>query len=180
MGDRIANSPQVENSIAKANGELAIGADLPFQKTWWRVERTLWGIFAVIVVAAVTGLLGRGDFAHAIYQSPDNALTFAYERIQRIDTPSTLTVHIAPQAVQAGHVTLWVGADTLRNFGLLRTAPIATEEIVQSDGELLVYPALPEPLNVHLFLRSTLVGFHRIDLQTHGSPQASVEALILP
>lgn len=180
MHDGASTSWEVTDSIGKVNGELAVGADMRFQKTWWRVERVLWGIFGIVMAAALAGLLGRGAVSHTTYHSPDSALSFEYERIQRIDTPSTLTLHFPPQVVQSGHVALWIGAETLRDFGVQRTAPTAVEEIVQSDGEVLVFPALPQPLTVRLFLRSTVIGRHRIDLQVHGSAPASVDAMVLP
>ena len=56
---------EIEDSVAKVNGEVAVGSDLDFQRKWWRFERVLWTVLTLIVILDALGFFGRGWFAKA-------------------------------------------------------------------------------------------------------------------
>lgn len=53
----------VGDPIAKVNDEVAVGADLEFQKRWWAFERIVWLIFTGVIILDVLGFFGRGPVA---------------------------------------------------------------------------------------------------------------------
>ena len=82
----------VEDSVPKVDDEIAVGEDLEFQRRWWRFEKLVWTVFLIVIVCDLAGLFGRGWLAKAEASTPDRALTVSYERIERANTPSTMTL----------------------------------------------------------------------------------------
>ena len=101
-------SEPVEDSVAKVNDEVAVGEDLDFQRKWWRFENAAWVIFTLIIVLDLAGLFGRGPIAKAERRSADGTIDVKYERIERTDSPSILTVQFAQSAIQNGKIHLYV------------------------------------------------------------------------
>src|ERR1700721_4299350 len=101
-------SKTVEDSVAKVNDEVAVGEDLDFQRKWWRFENAAWVIFALIIVLDLAGLFGRGPIAKAERRSADSAIDVKYERIERTDSPSIMTINFGPSAITDGKIQLYV------------------------------------------------------------------------
>ncbi len=100
-------SAPVEDSVARVNDEIAVGEDLDFQRKWWRFENAAWVIFTLIIVLDLCGLFGRGPIAKAERRSADGSIDVKYERIERTDSPSILTVQFAQSAIQNGKIHLY-------------------------------------------------------------------------
>jgi hypothetical protein len=98
----------VEESVAKVNNEVAVGEDLEFQKKWWRFENAAWVVFSLIIVLDVCGLFGRGPLAHAERRTADGTIDVKYERIERSDSPSIMTIRFARPSIQGGKIQLYV------------------------------------------------------------------------
>jgi MFS family permease len=100
MADQPFKSP-VGDTVPRIDDQIAVGEDLEFQRKWWRFERIVWSIFVVILICDLLGLFGRGWLAKATRTTPDGALKLNYERIERADTPSIMTLHFNDAAIQS-------------------------------------------------------------------------------
>src|ERR1700679_3032394 len=56
-------SKPIDDSVAKVDGEVAVGEDLEFQRKWWKFERAVWLVFTLILVLTLAGAFGRGPRA---------------------------------------------------------------------------------------------------------------------
>ena len=92
----------VEDSVAKVNDEVAVGEDLDFQRKWWRFENAAWVFFTLIIILDLCGLFGRGPIAKAERHTADGTLDVKYERIERTDSPSILSISFGQSAIQDG------------------------------------------------------------------------------
>ena len=168
----------VEDSVAKVD-ELAVGEDLAVQRRWWGFERWTWRFFAVIVLLDFLGAFGRGPLANAHAHTPDGALTLDYERVERFNTPSIITIHLGSNAVQDGQVKLWVDDSVIKRLGNQRISPQPVSSTTVDSGVLYVFAAGVHPNSVQFALQPAFAGSSHftIRLVTHSSIQQPEDAL---
>jgi hypothetical protein len=99
-------SAPVKDPVLKVNDEIEVGEDLDFQRKWWRFEKVVWVVFAVIIVLDLAGLFGRGRIAKAERRSVDGIIDVNYECIERTDSPSMLSIAFGKSAIQDGKIRL--------------------------------------------------------------------------
>ncbi len=58
--------------------EIDVGYDFLFERRWGRFERGMWLFFVLLMVAGVTGLLGRGPLNH-VKKTAEDGTTIQYE-----------------------------------------------------------------------------------------------------
>jgi len=175
----------VQDSVARVNDELAVGSDLDFQRRWWKFERGVWIFFTLLIVLDVLGLFGRGPLANARLRASDGSVEVTYERVERHGTPSVLTVHFGPAAVQEGvvkngKVRLWVRHDLVKDLGNQRVSPQPESSTLERGGILYTFPAGPPPLAVQFSLQPTSVGPASVALQVPGRERLSANIFVMP
>jgi hypothetical protein len=69
---------------------LQINEDVPYQRKEWRVQRIIWVFIAVLLVAALAGLLGPGPLSSTTAGTP--AFQVEYLRFARWQAPQSLVV----------------------------------------------------------------------------------------
>jgi hypothetical protein len=141
-------------------GSLEIGQELDFQRQEWRVQRIGWVVMALIVLAGLLGLTGNGVLARATVSDPAELLRLEYARLDRVQTPTTLTVLIAGDAVVAEQVEVWVDREYLRGILIETIVPEPQEVRSAADGLLYVFAVdePEEPLTVSFDVRHTGFG----------------------
>jgi len=82
MAVETPTKPVREEPISKVNDEIEVGADLEFQKRWWRFENIVWWVFTCIIVLDVIGAFGHGWLAGAEMKSRDGSVDVKYDRIE--------------------------------------------------------------------------------------------------
>src|SRR4051794_15422996 len=142
----------VEETVPKVNDEIAVGADLEFQKKWWRFEFCAWVFFTLIVILDLLGAFGRGYLAKARAQASDDSFNIAYERVERFGTPSVLTVHFAQSAIHDGKVQLWASGNLVKELGAQRVVPQPTESVLADGGILYSFPTTAIPASAEFAL----------------------------
>ena len=131
----------VGDTVAKINGEVAVGEDLRFQRKWWMVERIVWILFLLIIIADLLGAFGREWLAKAHTIAPDKSLEIAYESVERFHAPSILTIKASPTAVQNGMLQLWVSQSIVKSLGKERVIPQPQSSAIGDQGILYTFPA---------------------------------------
>jgi hypothetical protein len=160
----------VEDTVAKVGNELAVGEDLQFQRKWWRFEKVAWLLFLIIVLLDVAGLFGRGPLAKASAVSSNHLMQINYERIERFSTPSILTIHFAPEAVQNGQIHLWVSDEVVKDLGNQRVIPQPASSRTGNGGIFYTFPSTPTPNSVEFALEPASPGVTHFQLRVFGDP----------
>ncbi|RRA48722.1 hypothetical protein [Acidipila sp. EB88] len=155
----------VEDSIAKVDNELAVGEDLDFQRRWWRFEKWIWRFFALLVLADIAGLFGRGPLAKAQKHTPDGAMHIKYERIERFSTPSILTIQLGPASVRKGTVHVWVSSSVVDRLGNQRVIPAPSQSEVVKDGVIYTFPADDVPSEIAFALQPADIGLSHLTIR---------------
>ena len=170
----------VTDSVAKTGGAIAVGEDLSFQQTWWKVERVVWALFALILIADVSGLLGRGPLSKAQAQTPDGSLRVKYEKVARANTPSIMTILPGDAAVHDGNFRLFVSDSVVKELGAQRVVPQPASSSLGNGGVTYTFPASTLPITVQIALQPSFVGSHAFRIGVPGEGMIERKVLVLP
>ncbi len=173
-------SKPVEDTISKVDNAVAVGEDLDFQRRWWRFERIMWSIFAVIIVLDVLGAFGRGVLAHAERHTPDGTLNVKYERIERASTPSIMSIRFGPEAIQDGKIQLFLTESVVKDLGAQRIIPQPLSSTIGNGGITYTFPATSTPAAVDIAFEPSFPGVHRFLLQVPGKQFVSARVAVVP
>jgi hypothetical protein len=170
----------VRDSVPKVAGDVAVGEDLEFQRKWWRFERVVWSIFALILICDLLGLFGRGWLAKAERSTPDRALTLDYERVQRASTPSAMTLHLGPPAVHDGHVQVFVSEDVIKPLGAQRISPQPAVSSLGDGGVTYTFDATGSTAVVEITSEPSLPGVHHFRMRVPGDAEIEASVVVVP
>jgi hypothetical protein len=118
-------------------GSLQVHQDLPHEKREWRIERAGWIAGALVLLAALAGLLGPGPLSSTAAGLPGSDLWVQYNRFARYQAPEILRVHLGPGALRAQQVRLSLSRDYVKNIELTHIDP--EPERVDAGPEALIY-----------------------------------------
>lgn len=173
--------PVSGDEVPKVDNAVAVGEDLRFQEQWWTFERVVWIVFAVILLADVLGVFGRGWLAKAELHNPESGIEVKYERVQRAMTPSVVSIQFLPSAVHNGSVQLYVSNSVVKALGTSRVIPQPERSAIGDGGVLYTFPAQGRaPLMVDLELQSSFPGVHPFTLQVPGLQATGGRIVVMP
>jgi hypothetical protein len=120
-------------------GELQINEDLGFQRRLWRFQTIGRIVMALVLVAALLGLLGPGLLSNgASDDSPQAGLGVKeYERFLRFMKPTTLRIGLEPGAVMEGEARIWLDRQYVEGFQIQHVTP--QPERVEAGSRGLTY-----------------------------------------
>ena len=170
----------VDDDVPKIEGKVAVGEDLAFQERWWGFERVIWSVFILIVLADVSGLLGRGPLSKSEACTPDGLLDVKYEHIERENTPSMMTIKPEGAAVQDGKVQLFVSDSLVRELGAQRVIPQPETSVVGNGGITYLFAASQAPMTIQIALQPSFIGLHHFALGVAGKAPIQGKAFVLP
>jgi len=179
MANEFATKP-VEDSIARVNGEVAVGEDLDFQRKWWRFENAAWLVFSLIIILDLAGLFGRGPLAKAERRSSDGTLDVKYERIERTDSPSILTLQFGAQAIQDGKIKLYISQSLVKGLGTQRVIPEPEITTVGKAGLTYTFSASEPPASVDLALEPSGPGIYDFVVGVVGDQPVHAKIFVVP
>lgn len=178
--ESIEKTRPIEDSVPKINNELAVGADLQFQRRWWRWENRIWILFTAIVIADLLGCFGRGPLAKAHARTNDGTMDISYERIERFGTPSILMVKFGPNANRDGAVRLWVSDSLVQELGNRRVIPQPDSSKLDGHGILYTFQSNPHPDTVQFALEPSMPGIHSLTLRVEGAEEFDTKIYVMP
>lgn len=170
----------VTDSVPKVNNEVAVGSDLKFQYHWWRFERIIWIFFLLMVMADIGGLFGRGPFANAHARTKDGSLDLQYERVERSNTPSIMSVKFGPNTVHDGKIQLWVSESVVKQLGNQRIIPQPETSSIGRNGILYTFAATQVPASASFALEPAGAGMFHFALQCPGNDRLDVSVFVMP
>ena len=170
----------VGDSVPKVDDTIAVGEDLDFQRRWWRFEKVVWSFFGLILIADLTGLLGRGPLANARRQTTDGTLQLKYERVLRENTSSIMTVLPGEPALHNGELQLYVSDSILKEFGADRIIPQPKTTALGGGGVTYTFPATQLPMTIQIELKPSFIGRHVFTISVPGGEAIQAKSLVLP
>jgi hypothetical protein len=174
------DTQSIEDSVPKVSGEIAVGEDLAFQRKWWRFENAVWIFFLLILAADVLGVFGRGWLSKATCATPDQALTLDYERIARAGTPSVMTFHFGPHALQDGRIRFFISDSIVKPLGAQRISPQPAISAVGEGGITYTFIATQAPAVVQIALEPSFPGPHPFRIQLANEPPIDATVFVVP
>ncbi len=180
MAAAAVETEPIRESISKVNDEVSVGADLEFQRHWWRFEKAVWWLFGVIVFLDVLGCFGRGPLANAQMQTKDGSMSIKYERIERLSTPSILSVEFGGSAIKDGKVQLLVSESLVKRLGTQRVVPQPATSSLGNGKILYTFPASTFPAGIQFGLEPANVGLSHLTLQVPGSEEVQLNIYVVP
>jgi hypothetical protein len=179
MAQEFASKP-VEDSIARVNNEVAVGEDLEFQRKWWRFENVAWIVFSFIIVLDLSGAFGRGPLAKAERHSANGMFDLHYERIERTESPSILTVNFGPSAIHDGKIRMFVSESVVKSLGAQRIVPEPLATTIGDAGLTYTFSASKPPATVDLALQPAHPGLYNFTLGVEGAPPVQAKVFVVP
>ena len=170
----------VEDSVPKVDNAVAVGEDLNFQRRWWKFERAVWILFALILIADILGLFGRGPLSKSELHAPDHTIDLKYERIVRSNTPSIMTVQFGPEAIRNGQASLFISQSLIKDLGTQRVSPQPATSVLGGGGITYTFPANSGPAVVELVLESSFPGRHHFLIQVPDADPVEGNVIVVP
>jgi hypothetical protein len=170
----------VEDTVGKVNEEVAVGEDLDFQRKWWRFENAAWVFFTLVIVLDIAGLFGRGPIAKAERRAGDGSMNMKYERIERTDSPSIMTINFGPDAIRDGSIKLYVSNSLVKELGTQRVIPAPKESILGDGGITYIFPVSKPPASVDLALQPAGPGVFDFAVGVEGEERVQAKIVVVP
>jgi hypothetical protein len=178
MASATSEAP-ITDSVAKINGEVAVGEDLNFQRRWWQFEHVVWWIFIIVIGLDLAGAFGRGPLANATRSSSDHSVETTYERVQRSGTPSIMSVTVNA-AGEPGHVELEVSDSALSGLGLQRVIPAPETTTIRNGGVTYRFPSGSLPATVRFEFQPVSAGVYHLILGAPGKAAIRATIAVMP
>jgi hypothetical protein len=154
--------------------------DLAHERKVWKVEHWGWGVFALILLAALLGIFGEGLLARAKAGRPNSALRIEYDRFVRYQAPTMLKVHVA--AGNNALPALWVARNYLDRVEVERISP--EPERVKAGNNSLIYifniAQTNEEATISFQVKPTGYGKMPVSLGLVDGPQMDFTQFIYP
>ena len=162
-------------------GDIQLSEDIKFQERYWKVQRLGWGLFLLVLLAAIAGLLGSGPLSSRSASAPDGSLRAEYERFCRIERKSVLQAIAAPSAAAGGRLRIWIVRDYLQRVDLERVVPQPERVETFPDRLLFTFAAADGQQSVIQFvLEPHAPGRQAISMGVEGKAAVSFRQFIYP
>lgn len=142
----------------------------------WKIKRFGWGAMALVVVAALAGLLGEGPLSKARAHS-SGGLQVEYHRILRYKTPSRLTIDFA-----GGGNDLELSWDVsfLEKIGIEHVEPEPKEYRIDGDVHTWIFARSEIPGRIYVTYHPEVFGAAVARLRVKGLGQLELKQFFLP
>jgi hypothetical protein len=103
---------------------LEIEQDLEFQERQWLFERAGTAVLCALLAAAALGLFGGGCLTKATATDAAGAVTVAYPRFARAQSPVRWRVEVRPEpSTEDGDLRLWLSSGCFERLSLEHVTP---------------------------------------------------------
>lgn len=163
-------------------GDLEINQDLAFERRSWQVQRVAWALFALILLAALLGLLGgRGPLSERTV-GEGSPLAIRSFRFARHNSPTELTFELQPGAVPGDEARIWVNADYLDGIQVERIEPEPVQTTLAEDhitySFMLGEAGASGRIVLHLTPQS--LGWHEVRAGLEGGAEHRFTQFVYP
>ena len=113
---------------------LQLHQDMAHQRREWRIQRIGWVVMALLLLAALAGLLGPGPLSRSVVAAEDGTLRVEYNRFERLQSASELRIELPAGATQAGTVRLRLNRAFVENADIQDVVPEPGSITADADG----------------------------------------------
>lgn len=174
------SKPAGANDVSRVNNEVSVGEDLQFQQKWWRFERFVWSLFALVLVLDLAGAFGRGPLAHHQIKATDGSIDVKYERIAREETPGILDVKFGPSVIENGKIKLFISESVVEELGNQRVIPAPETTAIGGGGLTYTFAATSVPASVQFALQPAKPGIFHFVMQVVGAQPVNGTVVVMP
>ena len=174
------SKPVKADDVSRINDEVSVGEDLQFQQKWWRFERFIWSLFALIILLDLAGAFGRGPLATHQIKASDGSINVKYERIAREETPGILDVKFGPSVLQNGKIKLFISQSVVEELGNQRVIPAPETTAVGGGGLTYTFAATSLPASVQFALQPSKPGIFHFVIQAIGAQPVNGTVVVMP
>ena len=121
-------------------GDLEIKQDLDYQRREWICQRVGWVVMALVVFAALAGLLGTGPLSKTSATSSDGSLRVEFNRFLHYHNPDMLKVYLAGGVARNGELRVWLDRSYLDAIEIEKTSPEPVRVEIGEDRHIYVFP----------------------------------------
>lgn len=169
-------------SKPRTAGSLQVNQDLMHERREWLAERVAWGLFALMLAAALAGVFGNGPLSHARAGAAGSTIWAEYERLERARNESALDVYLGPGALVDGRVQLSVNREFVDRMNVLRLQPEPDSQILSDGAVLYEYEARTSgaPLHVAIMYEAAGMGFVPVRIGVDAGPSLEFRQFVFP
>lgn len=180
MAEERFTNPVSGDEVPKVENAIAVGEDLAFQERWWKLERVVWSVFLLVLIADVLGVFGRGWLAKAQLKEPASGMQVDYERVERGSTPSIMKIQFAPDAAVNRQLQLFVSESLVKELGAQRVVPQPEHSTLGEGGITYTFPAQSGKTEMQIELQPSFPGVHSFTLQIPGKQAVGAHVVVVP
>jgi hypothetical protein len=162
-------------------GDLQINQDLAHERIEWKIERAGWIVMALVLLAALVGLLGRGRFSVAVAGEKGSTLWVEYNRFERYQAATMLRIHLGA-ASRDGKARLWLNREYVENIEIHHIDP--EPETVEVLHDRFIYsfnlPDGAQPSAVTYYFEGNAFGRILISVGMDGGSQLNFPQFFYP
>jgi hypothetical protein len=125
----------------RRSSEFDAGEDSGHQQVEWRVEQAGFVMWALILIAALAGLLGPGPLSSVSAASADGSIQAAYHRFARLQAEGRITLRLSPSLVRDGAIRLRINRAFTESAAIERIQPEPREMVIAGEELIYVFPA---------------------------------------
>lgn len=161
-------------------GDLEIAEDLHYQRRAWTIQRIGRAVMALIIAAALAGLIGTGPLSSAVAHS--GPLHVAYHRFERLNAPGLLSIRVAGNVAAGNQIRIWLDRDYVDSLQVQQITPQPAQTLVGANRLIYVFDvAAGNRQTVIVFdLRFQAFGLHHGRVGLVGGPVASFRQFVYP
>jgi hypothetical protein len=162
-------------------GDLDIDQDIAFQQKEWRVQRGAWLIAVLVLLLALSGLFGGGPLANASVSDTANVLTVDHQRIDRMHSPSNISLNVVPAGTQPT-LQIWINNSYLNGLEITGIRPEPSAMIPDGERTILEFE-LADPTQevpISITYQHTEIGAPRAEFGIIDGPRVDFRQVVLP
>ena len=103
-----------------------------------------------------------------------------YERIERTESPSMLSIQFGPQAIRNGQIQLYISQSLVKGLGTQRVIPEPQTTVLGGAGLTYSFPASQLPAAVDLALQPSDPGIYDFTIGVVGGQPVHAKVLVMP
>ena len=165
-------------------GDLEVNEDIGFERRLWAIQRIGWVVMALVVVAAILGLLGPGLLSTGAKASNENAdlSVEEYERFVRYMSPTDLRMQLHPGASTEGEARISLDRKYMEGFQVQQVTPHPQRVEAGPDAYTYVFAVgqLNQPTAVTFNLQPQKVGLLQGQARLEGEEPVSFTQFVYP
>lgn len=159
--------------------DLAESKHQTFQAWEWRWQRVGWILLAVLVIAALAGVLGDGPLSSTQLSSSDGALQASFDRFLHRSDPAVIVLRVSAE-MRSKSLRVHVGSAFLRRVRILRITPEPQSEIARQEGIDFLFESAGAPADITFHFEPEEWGPLQSDFALDAGSQVSVEQFVYP